>query len=323
MDALLQFGIRMIQSLQTLSPALDSFMNAVTFLGRIEFYLVLIPFLYWTIDRRIGVRTLLLLITVDFFSSTFKLLFHQPRPYWISEGVKALSQETSYGIPSSHASNSLAVGGYLGARARNALLWVIVVVLVFLIGLSRPYLGVHFPHDVLFGWLLGFVLLWAFAKWEDQISNWIRSESLPYQIGAGFIASIIIVFIGFMIRFLISGIADPAEWSEFSTEARSVNQFLTLAGALFGTVSGYALMRQYARFKTTGAWGKRLIRYAIGIVGLLLLYFGLDIVFGFIATDESFLGYVLRYVRYGTATFWATFLAPWVFIKARLADIET
>jgi membrane-associated phospholipid phosphatase len=322
MDALLQFGIRMIQSMQTLSPALDGFMNAVTFLGRIEFYLVLVPFIYWTIDRRMGVRALLLLISVDFFSSSFKLLFHQPRPYWIG-GVKELSQEGSYGIPSSHASNSLAVGGYLGTKAKNTLLWVIIVVIVFLIGFSRSYLGVHFPHDVLFGWLIGFVLLWVFTRWEREIRDWLGSESLLYQIGAGFAASIIIIFVGFMIRFLISGTPDPAEWSKFSTEARSVKQFLTLAGALFGTIAGYVLMRQHARFKATGTWSKRGLRYVVGIIGLLLIYFGLDILFGFIAMDESVLGYILRYIRFGAATFWATFLAPWVFIKTRLAEVES
>jgi PAP2 superfamily len=321
MDTLYQFGISLIQSLQTLSPALDGFMNAVTFLGRIEFYLVLIPFIYWTIDRRIGVRALLLLISVNFFSSSFKLLFHQPRPYWIG-GVKELGQESSYGIPSSHASDSLAVGGYLGARAKRNGFWVFVVILVFLIGLSRLYLGVHFPHDVLFGWFIGFGILWAFAKWGDEVRGWLRSESLSYQIGVGFAVSILIIFVGFMIRFLIAGIADPAEWSQFSTEARSINQFLTLAGALFGTIAGYALMRQYARFKATGTWSKRALRYVVGILGLLLLYFGLDVIFGFIATDETVLGYILRYIRYGTATFWATFLAPWVFIKTRLAEVE-
>ena len=44
MDALYQFGIHLIQALQTLSPALDGIMNGFTFLGRIDFYLVFIPF---------------------------------------------------------------------------------------------------------------------------------------------------------------------------------------------------------------------------------------------------------------------------------------
>jgi hypothetical protein len=42
--------------------------------------------------------------------------------------------------------------------------------------------------------------------------------------------------------------------------------------------------------------------------------------FGMLAPDESGLGYLLRYIRYGTVSLWVTFGAPWVFIKARLAE---
>lgn len=321
MDALYQFGIRLIQSIQTLSPGLDGIMNGFTFLGRIEFYLVLIPFIYWAVDRRIGVRSLLILIYTDFIATSFKLLFHEPRPYWIGE-VKQLSAETSYGIPSSHASDSLAIGGYLATHVKqNWFRWLIGIV-VFFVAFSRLYLGVHFPQDVLFGWLIGFTVLWAVAKWETMLRNWLDDKSLSTQIGLGFLDSLGFVFVGFIIRRIIAGTPDPAEWSSFSADARTVTHFVTLAGAAFGTYAGYALMRKYANFNAKGNWGKRGIRYFVGILGLLLFYFGLDILFAAFAPDETTLGYVLRYIRYGLATFWATFLAPWVFIKTKLADIE-
>jgi membrane-associated phospholipid phosphatase len=321
MDAIYQLGIRFIQALQTLSPALDGIMNGFTFLGRIEFYLIFIPFIYWAVDRRIGIRALLMLIFTDFLSSSFKLLFHQPRPYWLG-GVKELSAETSYGIPSSHASDSLAVGGYLITQVKqNWARWLIGVV-VFFIAFSRMYLGVHFPQDVLFGWLIGFFMLWALARWAKSLRNWLNDKPLAAQIELGFLLSILLALTGFVIRALIAGAPDPAEWSRFSTEARSINGFLTLAGASFGAWSGYALMRQYAPFSAQGPWSKRILRYALGLVGLLVLYFGLDIAFAALAPDASVLGYILRYIRYGLATLWATFLAPWVFLKTRLAEAE-
>jgi hypothetical protein len=52
---------------------------------------------------------------------------------------------------------------------------------------------------------------------------------------------------------------------------------------------------------------------------VLILYFGLDILFAQIAGDETTAGYLLRYLRYGTVTFWATFGAPWLFLKLKLA----
>lgn len=321
MDALYQFGIRLIQSLQTFSPALDGFMEAVTFIGRIEFYLLFIPIIYWTLDRRIGFRTLLLLIYADFIAYSFKLLLHQPRPYWLGE-VKGLSVEPSYGIPSSHASNPLATGGYLATHVKRNWFWIAMAFILFLIGLSRLYLGMHFPHDVLFGWLIGFLVLWGFVKWQGTIRDWLDEKSLSFQIGLGFLESIFVILIGLIIRFLISGTPDPAEWSSFSSEARSITHFITVSGTLFGTITGYSLMRRYARFDAKGIWSRRIARYIVGVIGLLPLYFGLDVLFASIAVDESTLGYILRYVRYGLVSVWATFLAPWLFIKTRLADRE-
>lgn len=321
MDALYQFGIRFIQSLQTFSPALDGVMNAFTFLGRIEFYLVFIPFLYWAVDRRLGVRMLLILIYTDFLSASFKLLFHEPRPYWIGD-VKPLSAETTYGIPSSHASDSLAVGGYLITRVKQNWLRILIGVIAFFVAFSRLYLGVHFPQDVVFGWLIGFAVLWAVLKWEAFVRGWLDKKTLFAQIGLGFLDSLLIAAIGFLIRLLVSGTPDPVSWSQFSIQARTVTHFVTLAGAAFGTYTGYALMRHHARFDAKGTSVKRVLRYLLGILGLLMLYFGLDILFAAIAADETTLGYILRYIRYAAATLWATFLAPWIFLKTRLAEAE-
>ncbi|MDL1911865.1 phosphatase PAP2 family protein [Chloroflexi bacterium CFX6] len=321
MDALYQLGIRFIQFLQTFSPALDGAMNAFTFLGRIEFYLVFIPFIYWAVDRRIGVRTLLILIYTDFISASFKLLFHEPRPYWIGD-VKPLSTETTYGIPSSHASDSLAVGGYLITRVKQNWLRILIGVIAFFVAFSRLYLGVHFPQDVVFGWLIGFAVLWAVLKWETLFRDWLDKKTLSTQIALGFLDSLLFAAIGFLIRLIVSGTPDPVSWSQFSVQARTVTHFVTLAGAAFGTYTGYALMRQYARFDTKGRSVKRLARYLLGILGLLVIYFGLDFAFAAIAADETALGYILRYIRYGAATLWATFLAPWVFLKTRLAESE-
>ena len=321
MDALQQLSIGLIQALQTLSPSLDGVMNFFSFLGRAEFYLVIAPFIYWTFDKRLGVRALLILIAIDVVSASFKLLFHQPRPYWIGD-VRALAEEASYGIPSSHASDLLAVGGYLAYRAKKTWFSVVMGIILFFIGLSRLYLGVHFLHDVLFGWLIGAIILWIATLRAEQIASWAKSKTLSAQIAIGFVVSGAVIVLGILIRSIISGTPDPASWSSFSTEARSISHSFTLAGALFGSITGYALMRYQANFQPSENWGKRALSYVLGIIGVLLIYFGLDIAFSLIAADETIAGYALRYVRYALATFWVTFGAPWVFLKTRLAEAE-
>ena len=118
MNPIYDFGILLTQGLQTMSPVLDGVMKFFSFLGTIEFYLLLIPFVYWLVNAQLGFRLLLVLISTDFLVLGFKQLLHQPRPYWIGD-VRRLAEETSYGIPSSHASDSLAVWGYLAYRLKK------------------------------------------------------------------------------------------------------------------------------------------------------------------------------------------------------------
>jgi len=105
-------------------------------------------------------------------------------------------------------------------------------------------------------------------------------------------------------------------------KARTLTPYFTLSGALFGAVAGYVLMKSKAPFAAAGSWGQKAGRYLLGIVGVLIALYGLDALFGLIATDESVLGYLLRYIRYGATTFWVMFGAPWAFLKLKLAGDE-
>jgi hypothetical protein len=321
MNPIYESGNQFIQALQTLSPALDGLMKYISFLGTIEFYLLLIPLLYWVVSAPLGFRVLLLLIGTDFMGIFFKQLLHQPRPYWVGD-VQALAEETSYGIPSTHASDSLAVWGYLAYWFNKAWLWVLTAVVVLLIGFSRMYLGVHFPTDVIGGWVLSLVAIFLLVKGEVWLSPFLKKQSVSGLIGIGFFVSLLILLAGWIVGLLIASTPDPAEWAQYSTLARGNSHYFTLAGSFFGMEAGYTLMRKYAAFETKGDWTKRIGRYLLGMVGVLVLYLGLDMLFGMIAADETNLGLVLQYTRYSAVTFWAMFGAPWVFLKLHLAEVK-
>jgi len=319
MDGIYQFGIALIQGLQTLSPGLDGFMKAVTFLGTIEFYILFIPALYWTVDQKLGLRVLFILILTDAPASYCKQLLHQPRPYWF-ETVKGLATEPTYGIPSSHASNTLAVWGMIASTAKKSWLWILSILLILLIGLSRLYLGVHFPQDLLGGWLLGLVMLLLFLKYEHRFLVRWAQKTANTQIWLGFLFSGAIILLGQLVLALIAGSPDPAEWAAYSTEARDIEHYITLGGFLFGAVAGVVLMQKYAPFKMDGSALQKVGRYAVGMIGLFALYLGLDVLFALLAPDASLAGYILRYIRYALVSFWAMFGAPWVFIRVGLAE---
>jgi membrane-associated phospholipid phosphatase len=195
MNPIYEYGLQIIVFLQTMSPVLDGLMKVFTFLGSVEFYLLLIPFLYWVIDASLGFHTLLLLIGTDFLGICFKQLLHQPRPYWVGD-VKPLATEASYGIPSSHSSDSIAVWGYLAYKLNRAWLWALSVILVLLIGLSRLYLAVHFPTDVLAGWAIGLLGIFLLVKGESWLSPFLKRQTSGGLIWIGFLVSVLMIPVG-------------------------------------------------------------------------------------------------------------------------------
>ena len=320
MELLQEIGIQIIQVIQLLMPTLDTIMEVITFLGRIEFYMLFITFIYWIVDVSLGFRVFMVLLSTDIFGMAFKHLLHQPRPYWVGDVQHIGGEETSYGIPSTHASDSLAVWVYLAYQVGRRWLWITAIAIILLISFSRLYLGVHFPHDVIGGWLIGLIVLITFIKYEKRGSKWLQTHSIANQIGIGFVVSILFILIGLAVRSFIAGTPDPENWAHYSPEARSLTPYFTLAGALFGAVAGYVLMKSRAEFQIEGSFILKLARYVVGIIGVLITMYGLDAIFGLIASDESVLGYFLRYIRYGATTFWVMFGAPWMFLKLKLAS---
>lgn len=89
-----------------------------------------------------------------------KALFHRPRP----EIVERLTDvDATWSLPSGHAANSAAVYGAIALiagvlwwrRRQRRAIRVAAALVVLLIGLARVWLGVHWPSDVLAGWLVG------------------------------------------------------------------------------------------------------------------------------------------------------------------------
>jgi len=93
---------------------------------------------------------------------SLKFFFQRPRPE-----LMPLVNETSFSYPSSHAMNSFIF--YLSfyifilrqpdKPIRNTILFIITATIILLIGLSRIYLGVHYPSDVLGGFAAGAIWL--------------------------------------------------------------------------------------------------------------------------------------------------------------------
>ncbi len=306
-------------ALQQLSPALDGIMRALSFLGQEEFFIILIAFLYWCIDTRFAVRLLSLLALSDFTNILFKWMFHTPRPYWIDARVKALSTETSYGLPSGHAQTAITVWGYFVCTIKRG--WILIVALIVVVGISisRIYLGVHFAGDVIGGLIIGAIVLALFVWAEPRIAHWIAPKSIGFQIGAALVGSLSLLALTVIVRAMISTVIDPAGWTALAgpIDPRNPEGAVSDAAIIFGAYAGLALMVRTAHFDVQGAWRKRITRFVLGLMGVLIVRFGLGAIF---PHDQSIGAMILRYSRYALMVLWAVWLAPWLFIRLRLAD---
>ncbi len=324
MEGLISSGVSIILAIQSLGSWLEAPMKFFSFLGSEEFFLLVLPVVYWAVSVDLGLRIGFILLFSSGLNTAFKLLFHGPRPYWVSTNVSPYAAETSFGVPSGHAQNAVSVWGIAAHWLRRNGAWAVAIFVMFAIGFSRMYLGVHFLHDVLAGWLLGALVLAGFIRYWDAAAAWLGRLSLTAQVGAALAVSLGLVALSALSLALWGGWTIPDVWVANANAAfpdepinpGSLSGVLTPAGALFGLAAGAAWMRAQGGFDTSGPLWQRAARYLLGLVGVLVLYMGLGAVF---PRGDALLPYLLRFVRYALVGLWIAALAPMLFIRLNLA----
>ena len=292
MNILMDWGIEIILWLQQWHPALDGVFKVLTFTGGEEFLMLLLPFLYWCLDPSLGRRMLLLFLFNAYTNTASKVWVNQPRPISYDDRVWAYSEvDGTGGFPSGHTQNTTIIWGFLTSQLRQRWLWIVTGVLLILVPLSRVYLGVHFPHDLLGGYVLGGILLFAYLTWEAAGGRWLTSLSPVWQYSLVIVAALLVA----LTLPTKNGIATSA---------------IIMGGGI-----GLLLEMRYVRFTVAKTWLRRSMCFVLGLVVLLGLWGGLRAAF----TDlEPVL--LLRFMRYSLVGLWLSWGAPWTFVKLGLVQ---
>ena len=164
-------------NIELANPVTDFIMPIITndiFL-RVAYTLVML-LLLWKGNSRVRWMVLFsvvtMLLTDQISSNLLKDLFHRPRPCQIMSDLRLLIDcGSGYAMPSSHAANSFAQAAFFGTLIPKSRWYLIII--AFLIAISRVFVGVHYPGDVLTGTILGvfFGLLMAvmFIPFERKV----------------------------------------------------------------------------------------------------------------------------------------------------------
>ena len=290
MEPIMDWGIAVILWLQQLRPAFDGIFEAITFTGDEMFFLLFLPLVYWCLDRRTGARLTLIYLTSVYVNAAAKFIAGQPRPYQYDIAVWAYKHVAMGGFPSGHTQNAVVVWGYLASQIRRKWAWIVAGALMVLVPLSRLYLGVHFPHDLLGGYIIGAIVLLLFLRWEQQgelrLARLQLREQLALAIGVPVLLTVLFLH----------------------------EDGVTVSATLLGMSTGFVLQPYWIGFEAQDVWWKRVVRYALGAAVMVGLWAGLKAAF---ASLEPAL--LFRFTRYTLLGLWGSIGAPWAFVRLGLA----
>lgn len=166
-----------IQSLQKIrSPALDHLIKLFDFFDRPEFFFILIPIIWLNYSWRLGIKIFYLFALSHFVNYSLKNIFALPRPFHMDPNV-GLIQISGYGFPSGAAQTAILLSSLLVLYWNNRWKWLIAAGFVLCLSFSRVYLGLHFPIDILGGWVVGFFLLGIFLLFFPKVEQFLKHRS--------------------------------------------------------------------------------------------------------------------------------------------------
>ncbi len=242
---------------------LNQFFQFLNFFDTEYFYLILFLIVWIIFDWKIGARILCLLLLSAFLNDSLKQIFQQPRPFELDPNVAILVID-GFGFPSGGAQNALLFALVFTYHLKKTWGYVLAFVYVFLISLSRIYLGLHFFSDVLSGLLAGYLLFLIYIYLFPKIEKFLKKHSLLENL-------LLVQIIAFLMRF----VNDSKQSSKIALSVSLFSLFLFL-GLKFKFLPSN--IKKFEKNKKLNHKRIALSLAGIFIIALVALFFGLDLI---------------------------------------------
>ena len=246
-------------------PGLNEFMLMITKLGEETTFLVLALVFFWCVDKKRGY----LLMSVGFIGTManqfMKLWFRVPRPWVLDPDFTILEQAreaaAGYSFPSGHTTSAVATFGSIAATTKRKAIFAVCTALAVLVGISRMYIGVHTPADVLVGALTSVVLILLLRKAPENHTSMVVLVAAMMAMALGLMA-------------FVRGYPFPADVDEHNLASGMKNAY-TMVGCMAGVGFVYFIEKKYINFSTEAVWWAQILKAVLGLAVVLAVKEGL------------------------------------------------
>ena len=235
--------------------------------------------IYWCINKRNGLYLFASLGMSRFLNGVLKLTFCVYRP-WIRDpriipAEGSIKTAGGYSFPSGHTMNATPLLGGIGVICRKKYIWIsfLCALGIILTAISRNYLGVHTPQDVVVGTALGLLVLYVAAKIFNYVDK--NNEKENYFIILGLILCVI-AFI------YIKNKSYPMDYDSNGKIIVEPKKMITNTyrdiGLFAGFLVGRYIEKTFIKFSPTGLNLKSILFLVIGCALYEYIHHGLDAV---------------------------------------------
>ena len=252
------------------NPFFNGVFRVFTLLGQEVIILAVLCFFYWCYNKKLAYRISFGFFLSAIFVQGLKITFRIPRP-WVKDPMfqpveEAVKAATGYSFPSGHTQAATALCGTLTLASKKITSKIGFLFIILMVGLSRMYLGVHTPADVLTSFaitILTVMIVYYLSRFELT-----KNRKICLMFGIGTLSLALLVYCVIL-------------YTNGTIELAYAADSCSAAAAGIGLAIGWYVESTYINFKERACNNRmQVVKLLLGLLITVGLKYGLGAIFG-------------------------------------------